>query len=62
MSAVDRARVFHLAWDLTCSAFGSRQTHYERFFAGDPVYNAIVAMRNTNLEPAKEMVRDFLAR
>ena len=62
MPAVDRARVFHLAWDLTCSAFGSRQTHYERFFAGDPVYNAIVGMRNTDLEPAKDMVREFLAR
>jgi 4-hydroxyphenylacetate 3-monooxygenase len=62
MSAVDRAKVFHLAWDLTCSAFGSRQTHYERFFAGDPVYNAIVGSRNADLEPAKEMVREFLAR
>lgn len=59
-AAMDRAKVFHLAWDLTCSAFGSRQTHYERFFAGDPVYNAIVETRTTNLEPAKEMVRDFL--
>ncbi len=61
MSAVDRARVFHLAWDLTCSAFGSRQTHYERFFAGDPVYNAIVETRTTDLEPAKNMVREFMA-
>ena len=61
MAAVDRAKVFHLAWDLTCSAFGSRQTHYERFFAGDPVYNAIVETRTTNLEPAKEMVREFMA-
>ena len=62
MAAVERAKVFHLAWDLTCSAFGSRQTHYERFFAGDPVYNAIIQTRNANLEPAKEMVREFLAK
>ena len=62
MPAVERARVFRLAWDLTCSAFGSRQTHYERFFAGDPVYNAIVETRTTDLGPAKAMVREFLAR
>ena len=61
MTALDRAKVFHLAWDLTCSSFGSRQTHYERFFAGDPVYNAIIETRTTNLEPAKEMVREFMA-
>jgi 4-hydroxyphenylacetate 3-monooxygenase len=61
-SARERVQLFHLAWDLACSAFGSRQTHYERFFAGDPVYNAIVGSRNADLEPAKEMVREFLAR
>ncbi|WP_370458015.1 4-hydroxyphenylacetate 3-monooxygenase, oxygenase component [Thalassobacillus sp. CUG 92003] len=33
----DRVRLFRLAWDLSMSAFGSRQTLYERFFFGDPV-------------------------
>lgn len=28
---VDRVKLFRLAWDLTMSAFGSRQTLYERF-------------------------------
>ena len=32
----DRVRLFRLAWDLTMSAFGTRQTLYERFFFGDP--------------------------
>ena len=26
-----------LAWDMTISAFGGRQKHYETFFFGDPV-------------------------
>jgi 4-hydroxyphenylacetate 3-monooxygenase len=28
--------LFRLAWDMTISAFGGRQLHYERFFFGDP--------------------------
>lgn len=37
MDAEDRVKLFRLAWDLTMSAFGTRQTHYERYFFGDPV-------------------------
>ncbi|MGI8315625.1 4-hydroxyphenylacetate 3-monooxygenase, oxygenase component [Halobacillus mangrovi] len=33
----ERVDLFRLAWDLTMSSFGSRQTLYERFFFGDPV-------------------------
>lgn len=36
-TAEDRVKVFRIAWDLTMSPFGSRQTQYERFFFGDPV-------------------------
>lgn len=36
-SAEDRVKIFRLAWDLTMSAFGTRQTHYERYFYGDPI-------------------------
>ena len=36
-SARERVQLFHLAWDVACSAFGGRQVLYERFFAGDPV-------------------------
>lgn len=36
-NAENRVKLFRLAWDLTMSAFGTRQTLYERFFFGDPV-------------------------
>ncbi|WP_431028339.1 4-hydroxyphenylacetate 3-monooxygenase, oxygenase component [Lysinibacillus sp. LZ02] len=35
--AEDRVKIFRLAWDLTMSAFGTRQTQYERYFFGDPI-------------------------
>ncbi len=34
--AEERVKIFRLAWDLTMSAFGTRQTQYERYFFGDP--------------------------
>lgn len=36
-NAEERVKIFRLAWDLTMSAFGTRETLYERFFFGDPV-------------------------
>ena len=36
-SSDDRVRLFRLAWDMTLSGFGGRQSLYERFFFGDPV-------------------------
>ncbi|MDQ0215815.1 aromatic ring hydroxylase [Oikeobacillus pervagus] len=36
-TAEDRIKIFRLAWDLTMSSFGTRQTQYERYFFGDPV-------------------------
>ena len=38
--ARDRVKLFHLARDVACSAFGSRQVLYERFFASDPLTRA----------------------
>ena len=58
--AVERARLFHLAWDVSCSAFGARQMHYERHFAGNPVGSAQVVNGIYDKEPAKEFVREFL--
>lgn len=37
MNAEDRVKLFRLAWDLTMSSFGTRQTQYERYFFGDPI-------------------------
>ncbi|MFY3791295.1 4-hydroxyphenylacetate 3-monooxygenase, oxygenase component [Ureibacillus sp. MALMAid1270] len=36
-SAEERVKLFRLAWDLTMSSFGTRQTQYERYFFGDPI-------------------------
>lgn len=36
-TAEERVKIFRLAWDLTMSAFGTRQTQYERYFFGDPI-------------------------
>lgn len=36
-TAEDRIKIFRLAWDLTMSSFGTRQTQYERYFFGDPI-------------------------
>ncbi len=36
-NALERTKLFRLAWDISLSAFGGRQTLYERFFFGDPV-------------------------
>jgi anthranilate 3-monooxygenase (FAD)/4-hydroxyphenylacetate 3-monooxygenase len=37
VSALERTRLFKLAWDLTGDAFGQRALQYERYYAGDPV-------------------------
>ncbi len=37
LAAVDRVRLFKLAWDLAGDAFGMRAMQYERYYAGDPV-------------------------
>ncbi len=36
-NAEDRVKIFRLAWDITMSSFGTRQTQYERYFFGDPI-------------------------
>ena len=37
LAAVDRVRLYKLAWDLCGDAFGQRAVQYERYYAGDPV-------------------------
>ncbi len=59
-NARDRARLFHLAWDVACSAFSGRQVLYERMFGGDPVRNAIILFNNYDREPFAQRVRDFM--
>ena len=61
-SARDRVQLFHLAWDVACSAFGARQVLYERFFQGDVVRNASILYNTYDVEPLIAEVRRFLAR
>ena len=60
--AHERVRLFRLAWDVACSAFGGRQVLYERFFGGDPTRNALLLYRGYNRDGAKQRVREFLER
>ena len=56
----ERVQLFRLAWDVACSAFGSRQALYERFFFGDPSRMASALYSIYDKEPLIERVRDFL--
>jgi 4-hydroxyphenylacetate 3-monooxygenase len=60
--AFDRIPLFRLAWDLSLSAFGSRQVLYERFSRGDPirVANAIMVNRKAQLQDYAAWVGDFI--
>ncbi|HET7627620.1 MAG TPA: 4-hydroxyphenylacetate 3-monooxygenase, oxygenase component [Bacillales bacterium] len=58
----ERVQLFRLAWDLTMSAFGSRQTHYEYYFFGDPIKMGMAYFNNYDKEPYKAQIRDFLGR
>lgn len=61
VDASERVKIFRLAWDLTMSAYGSRQTLYERFFFGDAVRLASGHYYTlTNEETA--MVNQFLGK
>jgi 4-hydroxyphenylacetate 3-monooxygenase len=62
MSARDRVKLFRLAWDIACSAFGGRQVLYERFFFGDPVRMASALYNIYEKQPVMDQVRQFLAR
>lgn len=61
-TARDRVKLFRLAWDITCSAFGSRQVLYERFFAGDPLTRARFLYNLYPKDEVMDRVRDFLDR
>ncbi|HLR62830.1 MAG TPA: 4-hydroxyphenylacetate 3-monooxygenase, oxygenase component [Lentibacillus sp.] len=58
----ERVQIFRLAWDLTMSAFGNRQTHYEYYFFGDPVKMGMAYFDKYDKESYKEKVRAFLDR
>ena len=59
-SARDRARLFHLAWDVSCSSFSGRQVLYERMFGGNPLRNAMTLFNTYDKEPFRKQVQNFL--
>jgi 4-hydroxyphenylacetate 3-monooxygenase len=61
-SGRDRVKLFHLAWDIACSSFGSRQVLYERFFASDPLTRARALGSMFPKQQAMDRVLDFLRR
>lgn len=59
-TAWERVQLFHLAWDLAGSAFGSRQVIYERYFQGDWMRNASILYNRYDATPMMDQVREFL--
>ncbi|WP_113928719.1 4-hydroxyphenylacetate 3-monooxygenase, oxygenase component [Bacillus sp. P14.5] len=59
-TAEDKTRIFRLAWDLTMSPFGSRQTQYERYFFGDPVRLAGILYNSYPKQEYVSNIREFL--
>lgn len=58
--AYTRVKLFRLAWELTMSAFGTRQTQYERYFFGDPVRLSSLLYRSYPSAELADSVRRFL--
>lgn len=61
-SAEERLKLFRLAWDMSMSSFGGRQSLYEKFFFGDPVrmHSALYEVYDT--APHVERIQTFLQR
>ncbi|NPC93422.1 4-hydroxyphenylacetate 3-monooxygenase, oxygenase component [Bacillus sp. WMMC1349] len=59
-SGVDRVKIFRLAWDLTMSSFGTRQTQYERYFFGDPIRLASRLYDSYPTDKQVKTVQEFL--
>lgn len=57
-----RTKLFKLAHDASISSFAGRQAHYENFFFGDPIRMAGALVNAYDREPARQRVRDLLAR
>jgi 4-hydroxyphenylacetate 3-monooxygenase len=58
--AKDRVKLFRLAWDLTMSPFGTRQSHYERYFFGDPIRLTSNLYKNFPKGEFVKNISDFL--
>ena len=59
--AEQRVRLMRLAWDMTISGFGGRQTHYENFFFGDPVRMRMALYNVYDRSDCVDRVKAFVA-
>ena len=57
----ERVRIMKLAWDAMATEFGSRQSLYEMFFAGDPVFGRVLFSQMPRRYAAEGMVERLLA-
>ncbi|XEC94732.1 4-hydroxyphenylacetate 3-monooxygenase, oxygenase component [Paenibacillus tarimensis] len=62
VTAERRSSYFRLAWDMTMSAFGTRQTLYERFFFGDPARTGARLYCSYDSSKCVDRVVDFMNR
>lgn len=60
IGALDRVQLFRVAWDLGMSAFGSRQTQFERFFFGDPIRLSTSFYNSYPKQDYHDLIQDFL--
>lgn len=59
-TAEDRIKIFRLAWDLTMSSFGTRQTQYERYFFGDPIRLSSTLYKDYPKDDYVQVINEFL--
>jgi 4-hydroxyphenylacetate 3-monooxygenase len=61
MGALDRMKLFRLAWDLVGSEFAGRQQQYEKFYAGASFIIRNHSHRETNWEHFDGIVDNFMS-
>jgi 4-hydroxyphenylacetate 3-monooxygenase oxygenase component len=62
LAAQRRVQLFKLAWDMLGEQFGSRQLHYEWFYAGDPMFTRARFYHSPAVSTYKAMVDGLLDR
>ena len=60
LEGYERVQLFRLAWDMTMSAFGSRQMHYEYYFFGDPIRMGMTYFDGYEKDLYKDRIKSFL--
>jgi anthranilate 3-monooxygenase (FAD)/4-hydroxyphenylacetate 3-monooxygenase len=61
VSALERTKLFKLAWDLSGDAFGQRALQYERYYAGDPVRLTAQAYLTYDKSDCERLIEQALA-